>query len=75
MKRNKDFKRIEQNLKLPKDYKSNPNIAHSYQASDRFDFVFWFGDLNYRINGTLKVIKKLIHDNRIEVMLFNDQLF
>jgi len=72
MKRNKDFKRIEMNLGLPLNYKNNPNIAHKYQSSDRFDFAFWFGDLNYRINGTLKVIKKLIHDNRIEVMLFND---
>jgi len=41
-------------------------------TSDRFDFVFWCGDFNYRINGTLNVIRKLIEDHRIEVMLFND---
>ncbi|KAJ1563226.1 inositol polyphosphate 5-phosphatase [Cladochytrium tenue] len=40
-----------------------------------FDFTFWFGDLNYRVNGTRGVIDRLITtDDRIEVLLSNDQL-
>ncbi|KAJ1569710.1 inositol polyphosphate 5-phosphatase [Cladochytrium tenue] len=44
-------------------------------AVSKFDFTFWFGDLNYRVNGTRGVIDRLITtDDRMEVLLSNDQL-
>ncbi|KAI8835307.1 Endonuclease/exonuclease/phosphatase [Chytridium lagenaria] len=38
------------------------------------DCVFWFGDLNYRINGTRPLVEALIDQNRFEVLQSNDQL-
>lgn len=42
--------------------------------SECFDRVFWFGDLNYRINGTRKMVDLLLLHNKYEVLRFNDQL-
>ena len=75
IKRNRDFNRIEVKLALPKNYLRMPAISNKIRTSDRFDFCFWMEDLNYRINGTLEVIKKMIDKNYVEVLLFNDQLF
>jgi hypothetical protein len=44
-------------------------------ASDRYDYVFWFGDLNYRVNGTRAMVENLIKGERMEVLLGNDQLY
>ncbi|KAJ3221239.1 inositol polyphosphate 5-phosphatase [Clydaea vesicula] len=59
--RNNDYNRINQELKLKGYF---PTDAQYSNLVDKFDFVFWFGDLNYRINGLRKV-----------VLLNNDQLF
>lgn len=40
-------------------------------VSDRFDYSFWFGDLNYRINGTRKMIDNLLATNMTEVCFIN----
>ncbi|KAJ3232867.1 inositol polyphosphate 5-phosphatase [Chytriomyces hyalinus] len=40
----------------------------------KFDHIFWFGDLNYRINGTRSMVDLLLKRNDQEVMLSNDQL-
>ncbi|GMF14933.1 unnamed protein product [Phytophthora fragariaefolia] len=43
-------------------------------VSERFDRVFWYGDLNYRINGTRRMVDTLLLRNQHEVLLANDQL-
>ena len=69
--RNADFHRINQTLPL-----INHKIAEGKgtNVADRFDRVFWFGDLNYRINGTRKMIEELIKSEMTEVLVANDQL-
>ncbi|TYZ60324.1 hypothetical protein PybrP1_012277, partial [[Pythium] brassicae (nom. inval.)] len=43
-------------------------------VSECFDRVFWFGDLNYRINGTRRMVDLLLLRNQFDVLRFNDQL-
>lgn len=43
-------------------------------VSETFDRVFWFGDLNYRINGTRRMVDLLLLRNQFDVLRFNDQL-
>lgn len=43
-------------------------------VSDLFDRVFWYGDLNYRINGTRRMVDTLLLRNQYEVLYANDQL-
>ncbi len=38
------------------------------------DHIFWFGDLNYRVNGTRSMVDKLLEQDRVEVLMNNDQL-
>lgn len=42
------------------------------RVSDRFDYVFWFGDLNYRVNIDIP-IKDLEEKNYLSILL-HDQL-
>ncbi|OQS06626.1 hypothetical protein THRCLA_01335, partial [Thraustotheca clavata] len=42
--------------------------------SEGFDRVFWCGDLNYRIDGTRRMIDDLLNRNFHNVLLANDQL-
>lgn len=45
-KRNSDYKKISQSLRLPKYY------CNSHESLlRRFDYVFWMGDFNYRIEA------------------------
>lgn len=69
--RNHDFHRINQELALT-GY--SPSDALEPLATDRFDYVFWFGDLNYRVNGTRRMVDALIQKNEMDVLLGNDQL-
>ncbi|KAJ3072099.1 inositol polyphosphate 5-phosphatase [Podochytrium sp. JEL0797] len=41
---------------------------------DQFDGLFWFGDLNYRVNGTRTMVNHWIERKERDVMLSNDQL-
>lgn len=50
------------------------NVSDSV-ATDRYDYVFWFGDLNYRVNGTRAMVERLIENKQTEVLHYNDQLF
>jgi hypothetical protein len=43
-------------------------------VSERFDRVFWYGDLNYRINGTRRMVDTLLLRNQHDVLYANDQL-
>jgi hypothetical protein len=70
--RNADFHRINTELPLSCDVPSthDPGTA----LSDRFDMVFWLGDLNYRIDGNRGVVEKLIRKNAEAALRNNDQL-
>lgn len=71
--RNNDYTKIELGLAhLLGKYKRRSESPKF--ASDRFDFCFWIGDLNYRIDGSSSLISKCIKENRLEVLLNNDQL-
>ncbi|KAI9341434.1 Endonuclease/exonuclease/phosphatase [Obelidium mucronatum] len=41
---------------------------------DQFDCMFWLGDLNYRVNGTRRIVDALISRKDQDIMLGNDQL-
>ena len=44
-------------------------------VEDRFDYVFWVGDLNYRVNGgTRAMVERLLRNGMREVLISNDQL-
>eukprot|EP01043_Picozoa_sp_COSAG02_P046148 COSAG02_NODE_4291_length_5541_cov_2.094267_4_plen_416_part_00 len=70
--RNADFKRI--NEELPLDCNVPTKHGPGTALSDRFDMVFWLGDLNYRIDGNRKVVEKLIKRNAEAALRNNDQL-
>ncbi|KAG3018110.1 hypothetical protein PC128_g11245 [Phytophthora cactorum] len=59
---------------------SMPTVVNGVSAgskrtvSELFDRVFWFGDLNYRINGTRRMVDTLLLRNQYEVLYANDQL-
>ena len=52
----------------------NVNNNNPFQVTLRFDFVFWMGDLNYRINGNRKIMDVLLKEKQLNIMLQNDQL-
>jgi hypothetical protein len=61
--RNRDYARLETELNLcPSDMD-----VMAERVSDRFDRVFWFGDFNYRINGTRAMVDTLLKGNMHEV--------
>eukprot|EP00158_Paraphelidium_tribonemae_P003793 Partr_v1_DN26377_c0_g1_i3_m43410 putative inositol len=66
--RKNDYDRIRHELPLQGRFPREPDV------SNRFDHVIWVGDLNYRVNGTRKMIDSLIASNLTEVLLANDQL-
>ena len=70
--RNADFQRINEELRLNCDVPSTH--APGTALSDRFDMVFWLGDLNYRIDGNRKAVEKLIHNGAEAALRNNDQL-
>lgn len=39
-----------------------------------FDFVVWFGDLNFRINGTREVVDGMLENHMHDALLCNDEL-
>lgn len=39
-----------------------------------YDNIFWFGDLNYRVDGTRGMVQKLLDKNMMDVLLSSDQL-
>eukprot|EP00698_Gefionella_okellyi_P006764 TRINITY_DN1620_c0_g1_i2.p2 TRINITY_DN1620_c0_g1~~TRINITY_DN1620_c0_g1_i2.p2 ORF type:complete len:161 (+),score=28.41 TRINITY_DN1620_c0_g1_i2:571-1053(+) len=41
---------------------------------DRFDRVFWLGDLNYRVKASRRMADVLLKDGMLEVLIANDQL-
>ena len=41
---------------------------------DNFDYVYWFGDLNFRINGTREVVDGMLENHMHDALLCCDQL-
>ena len=41
---------------------------------DTFDYVFWGGDFNFRVNGTREIVDNLLYNNRHSILLHNEQL-
>ncbi|KAF0357476.1 DNase I-like protein [Gigaspora margarita] len=69
--RNHDVKKISKELKLKGfklEDKALPNVT------DRFDYTFWFGDMNYRIDLTREEVDKLINKKQLKTLLCYDQL-
>ena len=54
---------------VPSDDRSKNN-----PLTDVFDFVFWAGDLNFRIHGTREIVDTLLAKNQHDVLINNDQL-
>ena len=50
------------------------NVQIQDILQDFFDFIFWGGDLNFRINGTRSTIDSLLVDHQHNVLVDNDQL-
>ncbi|CAG8464991.1 2478_t:CDS:2 [Scutellospora calospora] len=55
--RNHDVKKISKELKL-KGFK--PEDKSQVNVTDRFDYTFWFGDMNYRVDLPREKVDKLI---------------
>mmetsp|Transcript_6057 Transcript_6057/g.19285 ORF Transcript_6057/g.19285 Transcript_6057/m.19285 type:complete len:465 (+) Transcript_6057:46-1440(+) len=72
-KRNSNYAAIEQGIRIPITASTAPLEGQS-RASDRFDRCFWFGDLNYRVNGTRRAIDACLAADFHEVLWHNDQL-
>ncbi|OQR99267.1 inositol polyphosphate 5-phosphatase [Achlya hypogyna] len=69
--RNTNFHRINTELLL---LPSESEAKSQGRISEVFDRVFWSGDLNYRIDGTRRMIDTLLQRNLHNVLLANDQL-
>ena len=63
--RNADYHKINNKLRLRKG--ANP-------ISEKFDRVFWTGDLNYRVMGNRHMVDMLLEKGFTEVMVANDEL-
>ena len=83
--RNKDYARIDSDLwpllcdVRPATAQSNGVAPASRsdavtRASDAFDFVFWCGDLNYRIDGERAAIEAAIAKGQLDALKESDQL-
>ena len=86
--RNADFHKINSRLTLrskptpptpssssnPSTTAPTPSPPPAPLACDRFERVFWLGDLNYRIEGSYTLVTHLIRSGMMEPLLHNDQL-
>lgn len=66
--RNQSFHRINTKLQL------RQAVGAPLAVSDRFDRVFWMGDLNYRVNANRRMADDLLSRGMLNVMRANDQL-
>lgn len=75
-----EYKRICAQLALPRNCASLPFKYSSDDVTERFDYVFWFGDLNFRVERQQRDIIKLltqltlIANPNLNGLLLNDQL-
>ncbi|CAG8506150.1 5975_t:CDS:2 [Dentiscutata heterogama] len=69
--RNSDVKKISKELRL-KGFK--PEDKLQVNVTDRFDYTFWFGDMNYRIDLPREEVDELINKKDLKTLLCYDQL-
>ncbi|CAI2180314.1 194_t:CDS:2 [Funneliformis geosporum] len=69
--RNHDVKKISKELKL-KGFNASDKVLPN--VTDRFDYTFWFGDMNYRVNLSREHVEHLIAEENIIELLKHDQL-
>ncbi|XP_033731950.1 phosphatidylinositol polyphosphate 5-phosphatase type IV-like isoform X2 [Pecten maximus] len=55
-----DFQKINSSLKLPKTASGSQTNVQG-PASSKFDSVFWFGDLNFRLEKGRHTVEDLVH--------------
>lgn len=67
--RNADFMKIISNLPLAADGEESEK-----DLCNRFDYVFWCGDLNYRIDMSRNVVENLLRKSDYMNLLLQDQL-
>lgn len=68
LKRNEDFVQITKGINAVFPNRQGDNLT------DKFDHIFWMGDLNYRVNGNRAIVDACISKGYWEVMIANDQL-
>ncbi len=56
-----DYEKICQSLNLPKNLRPLNARYESPDLTQRFDCVFWFGDLNFRLDIDIKEVMKIIN--------------
>ncbi|RUS15844.1 Endonuclease/exonuclease/phosphatase [Endogone sp. FLAS-F59071] len=74
--RNQSISRISRELKM-KDFHRELDKDRKHpraNVTDRFDYAFWFGDLNYRVNGKRAEVEAAIARGDLTTLLENDQL-
>mmetsp|Transcript_8787 Transcript_8787/g.32515 ORF Transcript_8787/g.32515 Transcript_8787/m.32515 type:complete len:599 (-) Transcript_8787:99-1895(-) len=75
-----DYKIRSRDTSFTSNRSSTPSSAGSGMKAPKngifndFDYVFFFGDLNYRVNGTRKEVDRRLSLNDTEGLLQNDQL-
>ena len=37
------------------------------ELSEKFDYIFWLGDMNYRVNATRQEVDQMIKESQLEV--------
>ncbi|CAG8598360.1 7965_t:CDS:2 [Paraglomus brasilianum] len=68
--RNCNVKKIQRELKL----KGFNKTDKAQDVTDRFDYIFWFGDMNYRVNLERAVVDEYLEAKDIQTLLEHDQL-
>jgi hypothetical protein len=69
--RNSDFDKICLKLNLRPPITDDSALQ---SVTDRFERVFWLGDLNYRVNANRRIADALIQAGDLDVLRANDQL-
>ena len=75
-----EYRRICSQLNLPRNLSPLPTKYNSPDVTERFDYVFWFGDLNFRVerqqSEMIKLLTQLtlIANPNLKGLLLNDQL-
>jgi len=68
LKRNEDFSQITKGIEAVFHNRKGENLT------EKFDHIFWMGDLNYRVSGNRAIVDACISKGYWEVMIANDQL-
>ncbi|OCT93132.1 phosphatidylinositol polyphosphate 5-phosphatase type IV-like [Xenopus laevis] len=77
-KRIQNYHKIIKDLRLPKNVAdTDPIYSDPYDVTSRFDEVFWFGDLNFRLSNSRSEVDSILQNlpgNDMRSLLQHDQL-